>query len=467
MQRGRPSQVRQAVPLHGRPRHRRRLRGRDRHPAALHGGHRARRRAASPPPRSPFRRSASRSAPCSRTTSRRTGSRWAPRATSTTRTYVQRVINIVAEIGDPGKTTVYVRQLRPGARRPAQQGPALRGDLHALRAPRLPGPLHPGVAEVRLPLPRRRLRLPGQGGGRPAGAPARPLLHARARAARWSSATASRSTPSSSASRRATRRTTSTGSGSTSTPRGRPHEAPRTAQVPRRRDPAGQRRQAANGNGANGAGATAASPPSPRPRTTRWRAWPRAVGWLDERTGLSPFLRGFLYRKVPKGTNWFYTLGSATMFAFLSQAVTGVFLAMYYEPDSVVARLLLGVPHHQRRLPRRARARHAPVGLDGDDHPDLPPHGPDLLLRRLQVPARAELGDRRGAARADADDGPHGLPAAVRPALLLGHRRGGEPELVRADRSAPTWPTSCAPAPSSAPPRSPASTRCTCWPCPG
>jgi quinol-cytochrome oxidoreductase complex cytochrome b subunit len=57
------------------------------------------------------------------------------------------------------------------------------------------------------------------------------------------------------------------------------------------------------------------------------------VGWLDERTGASPFLRGFMFRKVPKGTNWFYTLGSATMFAFISQAVTGVFLAMYYDPD--------------------------------------------------------------------------------------------------------------------------------------
>jgi quinol-cytochrome oxidoreductase complex cytochrome b subunit len=59
----------------------------------------------------------------------------------------------------------------------------------------------------------------------------------------------------------------------------------------------------------------------------------QVVGWLDERTGAGPFLRGFLYRKVPKGTNWFYTLGSATMFAFLSQAVTGVFLAMYYDPS--------------------------------------------------------------------------------------------------------------------------------------
>jgi quinol---cytochrome c reductase cytochrome b subunit, bacillus type len=62
-----------------------------------------------------------------------------------------------------------------------------------------------------------------------------------------------------------------------------------------------------------------------------------AVGWLDERSGISPFLRGFMYRKVPKGTNWFYTLGSATMFAFISQAVTGVFLAMYYDPSPTQA----------------------------------------------------------------------------------------------------------------------------------
>jgi quinol-cytochrome oxidoreductase complex cytochrome b subunit len=57
------------------------------------------------------------------------------------------------------------------------------------------------------------------------------------------------------------------------------------------------------------------------------------VGWLDERTGGSGFLTGLLFRKVPKGTNWFYTLGSATLFAFTVQAVTGVFLAMYYTPS--------------------------------------------------------------------------------------------------------------------------------------
>ena len=62
-----------------------------------------------------------------------------------------------------------------------------------------------------------------------------------------------------------------------------------------------------------------------------------ALAWVDERTGSGPFLRGFLYRKVPKGTSWYYTLGSATMFAFLSQAVTGVFLAMYYRPSATEA----------------------------------------------------------------------------------------------------------------------------------
>src|SRR5436305_7717366 len=58
-----------------------------------------------------------------------------------------------------------------------------------------------------------------------------------------------------------------------------------------------------------------------------------AVDWIDERPSLSPMLRLTLFRKVPRGTNWAYTLGTATLFAFLSQAVTGVFLAMFYRPD--------------------------------------------------------------------------------------------------------------------------------------
>src|SRR5206468_2409802 len=56
------------------------------------------------------------------------------------------------------------------------------------------------------------------------------------------------------------------------------------------------------------------------------------VDWVDERTSMSGGMRWLLFRKVPKG-NWAYTLGSAAMFAFLAQAVTGIFLAMYYDPS--------------------------------------------------------------------------------------------------------------------------------------
>jgi quinol-cytochrome oxidoreductase complex cytochrome b subunit len=70
------------------------------------------------------------------------------------------------------------------------------------------------------------------------------------------------------------------------------------------------------------------------PLETAKEAGTSAVDWIDERTSLSGGGRWMMYRKVPKGTNWFYTLGSATMFAFLNQALTGVFLAMYYRPSA-------------------------------------------------------------------------------------------------------------------------------------
>ena len=56
------------------------------------------------------------------------------------------------------------------------------------------------------------------------------------------------------------------------------------------------------------------------------------VDWLEERSGLVGGVKYFLFRKVPAETNWFHTLGSATLTAFLVQAVTGVILAMYYKP---------------------------------------------------------------------------------------------------------------------------------------
>ena len=85
----------------------------------------------------------------------------------------------------------------------------------------------------------------------------------------------------------------------------------------------------------NGSGNGKVADPGPLDRVKEAPA--DLVGWVDERTGATPFLTGMLFRKVPKGTNWFYTLGSATLFAFIIQAITGVFLAMYYTPSPTEA----------------------------------------------------------------------------------------------------------------------------------
>jgi menaquinol-cytochrome c reductase cytochrome b subunit len=58
------------------------------------------------------------------------------------------------------------------------------------------------------------------------------------------------------------------------------------------------------------------------------------LDWLEERSGLVGAVKYFLFRKVPHDVNWMQTLGSASLTAFLVQAVTGVVLAMYYKPDS-------------------------------------------------------------------------------------------------------------------------------------
>ena len=57
------------------------------------------------------------------------------------------------------------------------------------------------------------------------------------------------------------------------------------------------------------------------------------VDWVEERSGLVGYIGWFLFRKVPRDTNWMQTLGAATLTAFIVQAVTGVVLAMYYKPD--------------------------------------------------------------------------------------------------------------------------------------
>ena len=53
--------------------------------------------------------------------------------------------------------------------------------------------------------------------------------------------------------------------------------------------------------------------------------------WLDTRVGWRGVWEAIFLRKLPK-TNWLYTLGSATLFVAINQAVTGILLTIYYVP---------------------------------------------------------------------------------------------------------------------------------------
>ncbi|MES4785968.1 MAG: quinol:cytochrome C oxidoreductase, partial [Nitrospiraceae bacterium] len=58
----------------------------------------------------------------------------------------------------------------------------------------------------------------------------------------------------------------------------------------------------------------------------------RIYEWLDLRLKLNPIRRTLLDEPIPGGASWIYVFGSATLFLFGLQAITGMFLAVYYAP---------------------------------------------------------------------------------------------------------------------------------------
>jgi ubiquinol-cytochrome c reductase cytochrome b subunit len=59
--------------------------------------------------------------------------------------------------------------------------------------------------------------------------------------------------------------------------------------------------------------------------------------WLDHRTGFRGLLNEMLFEKIPGGARWRYVTGSMLTFAFVCQAITGIFLWMAYSPSSQTA----------------------------------------------------------------------------------------------------------------------------------
>lgn len=53
---------------------------------------------------------------------------------------------------------------------------------------------------------------------------------------------------------------------------------------------------------------------------------------LDERPTLRPVVSALLDEGIPGGASWVYVFGSATLFLFLNQMLTGAVMALYYAP---------------------------------------------------------------------------------------------------------------------------------------
>ncbi len=60
--------------------------------------------------------------------------------------------------------------------------------------------------------------------------------------------------------------------------------------------------------------------------------WKNVYEWLDERFDFQGLYKNLLDRPEPEG-NWWNTLGSASLFLFVMQGLTGIFLTVYYTPS--------------------------------------------------------------------------------------------------------------------------------------
>lgn len=84
----------------------------------------------------------------------------------------------------------------------------------------------------------------------------------------------------------------------------------------------------------------------------------KIVAWIDDRSGVSEAFRSLMKHPVPPGSKWGYVFGSATLFCFILQIITGVFLALMYQPSGDKAYQSLQWITHEAPMGRILRGIH-------------------------------------------------------------------------------------------------------------
>lgn len=80
--------------------------------------------------------------------------------------------------------------------------------------------------------------------------------------------------------------------------------------------------------------------------------------WFDDRSGITENILPLIKHPVPPGSKWAYVFGSATLFCFVLQIVTGIGLAFLYQPSSENAYQSLGFITHQAKMGNMLRGLH-------------------------------------------------------------------------------------------------------------
>ncbi|MBS1607103.1 MAG: cytochrome b N-terminal domain-containing protein [Bacteroidetes bacterium] len=88
------------------------------------------------------------------------------------------------------------------------------------------------------------------------------------------------------------------------------------------------------------------------------RSIKKILYWLEDRTGLGETVMRLARHPVPPGSKWAYVFGSATLFCLALQIITGVALAMMYQPSSSDAYQSLQFITEQAKFGRVLRGIH-------------------------------------------------------------------------------------------------------------
>ena len=84
----------------------------------------------------------------------------------------------------------------------------------------------------------------------------------------------------------------------------------------------------------------------------------KIVHWIDDRTGISENILPIIKHPVPPRAKWSYVFGSATLFCFVLQIITGIALSLLYQPSSSEAYESLEFITYQAKFGNMLRGIH-------------------------------------------------------------------------------------------------------------